>query len=102
MVARRLGLDELETWRRCELLLVDAIHAGAPGLRHRPHLLPVPLSGGTAHYQVRGTCCLSYRTFDQPDPNGDGYCATCPLRTDDSRTRRLRAHLEQASAAPAP
>lgn len=94
--ARELGLDELETWRRCEALL-DAIQAVAPRLRHRPHLFPVPWSGGTAHYPVRGTCCLYYRTCDKPDPDGEGYCATCPLRTDASRIRRLRSHLEAAS-----
>ena len=100
-VARGLGGDELETWRRCQAL-VDAIQASTPRLRHRPHLFPVAWSGGTSHFQVRGTCCLHYRTCDQPDPDGDGYCSTCPLRTDDSRTWRLAAHLEQVSAAPAP
>lgn len=94
--ARELGLDEVDTWRRCEFL-VDAITPRAPSLRHRPHLFPVPWAGGTAHYQVRGTCCLYYRTFDQPDPDGEGYCATCPLRSDDSRTRRLRSHLETST-----
>lgn len=92
-IAREHGLDELETWRRCAVL-VDAIAVHAPRLRHRPRPFPVTWSGGTALFQVRGTCCLHHRTCESPDPDGDGYCATCPLRTDESRTRRLRRHLE--------
>lgn len=44
--------------------------------------------------RVRGTCCLYCQICDQLDRDGEGYCATCHMRTDDSRTRRLRSHLE--------
>lgn len=66
-VARGSGRDEVETWRRCEVL-VDALQSHTPRMRRRPRLFPVTWSGGTAQYQVRGTCCLTYRTCEQPDP----------------------------------
>lgn len=92
-LARQRGHDELETWRRCEVL-VDALRLAAPRLRVRPRLFPVPWSGGTAHYPVRGTCCLYYRTCADDVDADLRTCSTCPLRSDDSRSRRLRHHLE--------
>lgn len=73
--------------------MLDVMAAKAP-LRRRARLFPVAWSGGTTCFQVRGTCCLLYRSSAAPDRDGDGYCATCPLRTDRSRTERLRASLD--------
>lgn len=91
--ARQLRRPERDVWERCQVI-IDEMQRIEPVLRRRPTSFPVTWSGGIAHYLVRGTCCLHYRTCDAPDRDGDGYCATCPLRTDASRTARLRAHLE--------
>jgi hypothetical protein len=98
LVARDRGDDGPATWRRVEVVL-DAVQDAVPALRHRPRLFPVTWSGGEAHYPVRATCCLWYRTTAaacSPEP----YCTTCPLRADDHRRARLVAHLE-ATAQPA-
>lgn len=55
---------------------------------------------GSELFAVRGTCCLYYRTVAHPDRDGHGYCNTCPLRTDASRLRRLRAYLDDERTAP--
>ena len=95
MFARQHGRDEREDWRRCEVLL-DGLQRHAP-LRTRPRPFPVAWSAGSSLYPVRGTCCLYYRSCADPEPDGDGYCTTCPLRTDTSRTARLVAHLESTT-----
>lgn len=96
LLARALGHDQGAAWRRCDAV-VDAVEECVPALRHRPAPLPVIWSGGSTLFTVRGTCCLYHRTCADPDPDGEGYCSTCPLRTEGSRTRLLRAHLENAS-----
>lgn len=96
-VARTLGIDEVETWRRCSLV-VDAVQPHAESLRTRARLFPVVWSQGTSHFQVRGTCCLAYRTCQKPNRDLDGYCTTCPLRTERSRTERLLRVLESSVA----
>lgn len=95
--ARQSGSDQRRAWSRAQALL-DRLVQVAP-VRHRPRLFPVAWSGGTDHYSVRGTCCLYYRTDAavDADPASPTYCATCPLRGDDSRTARLVAHLESTS-----
>lgn len=93
-LARLLDLDRREVWTDAQTV-TDRIAATQPRLRQRPTPFPVPFSGGEEWFQVRGTCCLYYRTVESADPDGEGYCGTCPLRTDTSRTRRLRAHLEE-------
>lgn len=92
-LAGMVGVDQQQVWQRAEQVL-DALQGRAPAMRQRPRLFPVAWSGGVSLHPVRGTCCLYYRTCDTPDPDGDGYCVTCPLRTDGSRDQRLRAHLE--------
>ena len=100
MFSRQSGRDQQDDWRRCEVLL-DGLAHHAP-LRVRPTPLHVEWSRGPSLYPVRGTCCLHYRTCDDPDPDGEGYCTTCPLRTADSRIRRLRHHLEASGRGAAP
>jgi len=89
------GADTDRTWTRLERLL-DGLQARLPRRLVRPRPLLVSWSGGTARYPVRGTCCLYHRTCEAPDRDGEGYCATCPLRTPESQRRRLREHLEVA------
>lgn len=96
-LAGRLGTDQQRAWSRTQVVF-DAVASTVGDLRHRPTPYPVTFSGGSSLHQVRGTCCLYYRTQPAADPDGEGYCVTCPLRTDASRTRRLRAHLESASS----
>lgn len=95
MLSRQAGRDQDEDWRRCDRLL-DGLQEHAP-LRVRPSRFPVDWTGGRWLYPVRGTCCLYYRTCDPGTAPVDRYCTTCPLRDDDSRTRRLVTHLESTA-----
>lgn len=86
------GLGARQAWDRAHRLL-DVVQDHAP-LRVRPTPFEVAWSGGESMFQVRGTCCLHHRTCADVDPDAEGYCTTCPLRSDASRTARLVAHLE--------
>lgn len=91
---RAHGADPGQAWR-VGTALTDRVATRVPQLRARPRLFPVSWSRGKALAQVKGTCCLYFRTYDGvPDPSGEGYCTTCPFREDESRRRRLRDHLE--------
>ncbi len=96
-LARLLDLHRRAVWTEAQAL-IDRVAALQPGLRQRPRLFPVVHGGGEEWFQVRGTCCLYYRTAEEADPDGEGYCGTCPLRTDSSRARRLSAHLDDQPA----
>lgn len=91
-VGQLAGLAEDEAWRRARRLL-DALarHAPIPFARSRP--FPVAYPGGRRLFQVRGTCCLYYRSAAESRPPAEAYCSTCRLRDDDSRERLLRDHL---------
>lgn len=89
--ARETGLDGGAVWADVGELL-DRLRRHVP-FRYGPRLLPVAWSGGVAHFQLRGTCCLYYRTCAAP-AGDDRYCTSCPLRTETDRTARLVAHLE--------
>jgi len=97
--ARAARLDQRRMWAEAQTI-VDLIAADVPELRVRPRLFPVRWGGGETLWQVKGTCCLWYTTFEEPDSCGDGYCATCPLRPDDVRHERLRTWLENEAEAP--
>lgn len=61
----------------------------------RPRPFPVSWAGGEALFQVKGTCCLYYKTRDGSlDADDDSYCTTCPFRDHGNRLSRLRHHLE--------
>jgi hypothetical protein len=98
-VAQLAGRDADEAWLRGQRLL-DALarHAPIRFARGRPFLVTHP--GGRRLFQVRGTCCLYYRSAAETGPPEQTYCNTCPLRDDDSRQRRLREHLTQLPADP--
>jgi hypothetical protein len=81
------GVSQDAAWRGVQDL-VDELERLVP-LPGRPRRVDVPCSAGTSIYPVRSTCCLHYRTHSAPDRDGDGYCVTCPLRTDASRRLRL-------------
>lgn len=96
-LARLCDLDRRQAWADAQTIM-DRIATAGPQLRQRPAPFPVRFSGGEEWFSTRSTCCLYYRTVESPDPDGEGYCGTCPLRTDTSRTRRLRAHLDERAA----
>jgi hypothetical protein len=80
-LAQLAGLDQQAAWSRAQRLL-DALARHAP-VRF-PRAQPFP-AGGRLH-QVRGTCCLYYRS------SAAIRCDTCPLRDDASRRERLLAY----------
>ncbi|MCO8277052.1 (2Fe-2S)-binding protein [Actinoplanes sp. TRM 88003] len=86
-LAELAGRDQQAAWTRAQRLL-DALarHAPIRFLRSRP--FPV----GERLHQVRGTCCLYYRSTCEPGPPAENRCDTCPLRDDDSRRERLLAY----------
>lgn len=91
--ARQTRTDGWAAWALSQAVL-DHMAASQHHLR-RPRAFPVSWSGGEALFQVKGTCCLYYKTHDgPPEPNGDRYCTTCPFRDDDNRLSRLRQQLE--------
>lgn len=96
--ARRAGLDQAAAWDEAHAV-VDLVAARVPVLRARPRWFPVRWRGGETAFQVKGTCCLWYRTQAEPDPCGEGYCTTCPFRPDGVRRARLAAWLEEEAAA---
>ncbi len=87
------GIDVSETWREA-MQLLDAIAARTPLMRVRPRLRELEWSGGVSGVVVRGTCCLYDKTHDAPDPRGEGYCTSCPLRDPDDQLDRWRDWLE--------
>lgn len=93
--ARRSGADEPATWDRVDRLI--GLLAGRIPSATRPRSFPVTWSGGTSLFPVRGTCCLYHRTCDEEVRGEDRYCATCPLRSDASRTASLAAYLEAST-----
>jgi hypothetical protein len=95
--ARAVDLDQRSAWEEAQAI-VDHVAAAAPELRVRPRLFPVRWEGGETLFQVKGTCCLWYTTFDDPHRSGEGYCTTCPLRNDDIRHDRLHRYLTERAA----
>lgn len=95
--AREAGLDQRTAWKEAQAI-IDLVAAVVPELRVRPRLFSVQWSGGETLWQVKGTCCLWYTTFAEPDTCGDGYCNTCPLRPDHIRHARLADWLEADAA----
>lgn len=85
--------DPAGAWETIDAL-VDELGRQTPSLRARPRRQLIAWSGGTWHQSVRGTCCLYYKTTADPDPCGDGYCSSCPLRPDTSRAERIARWLE--------
>lgn len=89
-IARLTGGDGWGDWSEARVIL-DRIAVYQDHLRTRPSPFPVTWSGGDTLFQVKGTCCLYYKTQEAPDPRGEGYCTSCPFREDESRTERCGA-----------
>ena len=93
-LAKLTGRDRRKAWNDAASLIA-LIAARQSRLRTKPRPFPVIYSAGEELFQVRGTCCLYYRTVENADPDDKGYCTTCPLRTEQSRTRVLVTYLEK-------
>ncbi|MGQ0679875.1 MAG: hypothetical protein ACT4OM_09530 [Actinomycetota bacterium] len=92
---RRSGADLPSTWNDAAMFL-DGLQNKARLLKTRPHLAEVAWSGGVARFSVKGTCCLYFKIFDgEPDPCGDGYCGSCPFRSETNRIERWAEWLEE-------
>lgn len=96
-LARLAGRDRAATWADAAAVM-DRLAARTGKLQTRPQRFVVRYSGGEEWFAVASVCCLHYRIVPGADPNGTGYCATCPLRSDASRERELREHLEAEAA----
>jgi hypothetical protein len=93
--AARLAALDQHVARQLADSLVSRIAARAPRLRVRPQPFPVRWSGGEDLFQVKGTCCLSYKTGSETiDEQGPAMCTTCPFRNDADRTTRLVNYLQ--------
>jgi hypothetical protein len=95
--AQLAGRDADPAWQRAQRL-IDALARHAPVTLGRGTPFPVSHPGGTQLFQVRGTCCLYYRSALESGPPAETYCNTCPLRDDESRERRLRDYLTESQA----
>jgi hypothetical protein len=93
-IAQLAGRDAGPAWQLAERLL-DALAPHLPVRPARGIPFPVRYTGGQRLFQVRGTCCLYYRSAEETGPPAERYCSTCPLRDDDSRLRHLREYLEE-------
>ena len=91
-LARLMDRDRTEAWHEARAIM-DRVAARQPLLRTRPRLFPVAWGGKEEFFVVRATCCLHFRTVPNADPGGEGHCTGCPLRTDESRSRRWLEHL---------
>jgi hypothetical protein len=85
-------------WAETQALL-DDVAALAPHLKVRPRPFPVSWSRGTALFQVRGTCCLYFRTPEAGQRSEEErYCGSCPFREDGQRHRMWADRLEEQGA----
>ncbi|MEV6971429.1 (2Fe-2S)-binding protein [Hamadaea sp. NPDC051192] len=92
-IGRLARHDPYAVWAYAQRL-VGALAEHAPVRLTRPRPFPVEHPAGDHWFQVRGTCCLSYRSvLAEGDPKEDRFCSSCPLRDDDSRHRHLYAYL---------
>lgn len=98
-LANARDVDHRLVWAEA-MALVEALAAHVR-IPTRPTPFAVPWSGGVQHMGVRGTCCLAYKPRPDADPDGEGYCSSCPLRTDASRVRRVAGWLDQLEPADA-
>lgn len=96
-LAQLYGRDRWAAWDDANAV-IDRLMAREPRLKVRPRPFPVEWSGGAELYQVRGTCCLHYRKGKATHAGEELYCPGCPIRSDEWRMERFRAHLEGAAS----
>jgi hypothetical protein len=95
----RKGTSDPGDWDRA-MEFLDRLEERTRLVRTRPRLAEVVWSGGVARLSVKGTCCLYFKVFDgEPDPCGEGYCSSCPFRTDESRQQKWSTWLEERELA---
>lgn len=92
--ARFLGHDANQAWNRATRLADEIARAGAVA-RQRPRLFPFCAGHPKGTWAVRSTCCFDYKA----DPE-HGYCVTCPLRDDTSRSAELMDWIRTPALAP--
>jgi hypothetical protein len=96
---RKSGDLDPDVWERADQFL-DVLQGRARLMKARPTVARVSCDAGCAQFAVKGTCCLYFKTVDgKPDPNGDGYCSSCPFRSEQSRSQRWCAWLEEQASA---
>jgi len=95
--ARAVGLDEGAAWTEASSIL-DRLALLVPRSKARARPFPVAAATRSCLFQVKGTCCLWYRSVPGSDPAGEGYCVACPKRTDADRYSLLVAHLDEPTA----
>jgi hypothetical protein len=79
--------------------IIEGVAARVPQLRARPRIQRIPWRDGVLEYHVRGTCCLWHKVYDGvADPDGEGYCESCPHRSDGCRAARVARRLALESA----
>lgn len=89
--------DQQAAWAEAGELIV-LLRSRVPSLRARPRPFPVTAPSMSQLFQVKGTCCLWYKTQPDAHPDRDGYCLTCPRRTDDVRHAQLVTYLQEGAA----
>lgn len=92
LLAQLMNRDRHAAWHDADAI-IERLDERDLRLSIRPRPFPVVLDEQEEIFGVCATCCLYYRTVDDPDRDGEGYCDTCPLRTDESRLIRLRASI---------
>ena len=92
LLAQVMNRDRHAVWRDADAI-IERLDERDLSLSIRPRPFSVVHKGKEEIFGVRATCCLYYRTVDEPDRDGEGYCDTWPLRTDESRLIRLQASI---------
>ena len=95
-IGQLAGREPGEVWSQVQRMR-DVLAAYAPVRMTRARPFPVAGPADVQWFQVRGTCCLSYRSITDAGPIAERYCSSCPLRDDGSRCRLLRDHLHSLS-----
>lgn len=87
--ARETGRDHRPLWASAIEILDRLQERGLP-VHNRPRPLVVSCDGHDFPFNIRGTCCLRYKSSnhrDHHDPDFGAYCHSCPLVDDDTLYR---------------
>jgi hypothetical protein len=94
------------------MALIAELAPRVPLAKVRPHLAPVPWSGGTGWIAIKTTCCLLYKSRARVgpeagrrgvsvafelDPEDDGYCPSCPFLEEGEHRVASAYWLEKAA-----
>ena len=95
--ARREPDQAASTMRTIEAML-EALQRHAPVLLPTARVHQVTWHGETLPFEVKSSCCLFYKTAEQPDRTLDNYCTGCPLVEDCTRQDRWASWLDEVRA----